>query len=98
MLFVYILFCADGTYYTGLTNDLRRRIAEHQGGRNKKSYTYKRLPVELVFKAEFTDANYAIAFEKKIKKWSAAKKEALIHGNFHFLPELAKKKNWNKSK
>ena len=96
MYYVYILLCADSTYYTGITKDLRRRMAEHQSGINKKSYTYKRLPVELAYHAKFTDPMTAILFEKKIKKWSVAKKEALIHGEFRVLPELSKKKNWSK--
>ena len=96
MFYVYVLLCLDGTYYTGITNNLRRRIAEHQSGLNKKSYTFKRRPVELVYKVMFTDVIEAIAFEKKIKKWSVAKKEALIAGRFEILPELSKKKNWKK--
>ena len=54
-------------------------------------YTASRLPVELVFYAEFTDINMAIEKEKQIKKWSRAKKIALINGDFDNLPNLAKK-------
>lgn len=91
MYYVYILICSDSTYYTGITNNLRRRLIEHNSGINKKSYTFRRRPVDLVYHAKFTDPTAAIQFEKKIKKWSVAKKQALINGDFKSLPELAKK-------
>lgn len=90
--FVYLLKCNDGNYYTGVTNDVSRRLAEHQSGDEPKSYTFKRRPVKLVFFAEFSNIDYAIEKEKQIKKWSKAKKEALIEGKFELLPELSKKK------
>ena len=90
--YVYILKCSDNTYYTGITSNLNRRILEHQSGKNLDAYTYSRRPLALVFYAEFTDINLAIAKEKQIKKWSRAKKEALINNEFERLPNLAKKK------
>jgi putative endonuclease len=90
--YVYILKCRDGRYYTGITNDLERRVAEHQAGRNPNSYTASRLPVELVFNEFFNDVNQAIAFEKTIKKWSRKKKEALINKGYGNLPNLARKR------
>jgi len=90
--YVYILKCADGTFYTGITSNLTKRIESHQSGAYKGSYTSRRRPVELVFYCEFTDPNMAIDSEKQIKKWSAAKKRALIDGEFEKLPNLAKKK------
>jgi putative endonuclease len=90
--FVYILKCNDNTYYTGVTNDVQRRFLEHQNGDDVDSYTYKRRPVELVFYAEFSDIRTAIEKEKQVKKWSKAKKEALINNQFDLLPELSKKK------
>lgn len=89
--FVYLLRCSDNTYYTGVTNDVYRRLAEHQSGDDIHSYTYKRRPVQLVFFAEFSDINSAIEKEKQIKKWSKAKKEALINEKFELLPGLSKK-------
>ncbi|MFD2725155.1 GIY-YIG nuclease family protein [Hyunsoonleella rubra] len=89
---VYILKCSDNTYYTGITSTLEKRIIEHQTGRHIESYTYNRRPVHLVFYAEFTNPEVAISSEKQIKKWSRAKKEALINGEFEKLPNLAKKK------
>ncbi|MGK0127880.1 MAG: putative endonuclease [Candidatus Azotimanducaceae bacterium] len=90
--YVYILKCADQTYYTGITSNLTKRIFEHESGKHKDSYTSTRRPIELVFYGEFTDINTAIEKEKKVKKWSRTKKEALINGNFEDLPNLAKKK------
>jgi putative endonuclease len=90
--YVYILKCSDKTYYTGVTSNLSKRILEHMSGKYIGSYTYNRRPVKLVFYAEFTDIRIAIDHEKKIKKWSKAKKEALIHGEYEKLPNLAKKK------
>ncbi|WP_179018558.1 GIY-YIG nuclease family protein [Winogradskyella forsetii] len=90
--YVYILKCSDASYYTGVTSNLTKRFSEHQIGKHKDSYTYKRRPLELVFYAKFTDINLAIESEKQIKKWSRAKKEALINGDFDKLPNLAKKR------
>lgn len=84
--------CSDKSYYTGFTNDLERRINEHNGGVNPASYTYTRRPVELVFYYEFNDVNQAIKFEKQIKGWSRKKKEAIINDNWELLPELSKNK------
>lgn len=89
--YVYILKCSDGTYYTGFTSNLEKRFVEHQTGKYKDSYTYSRRPLNLFFYAEFTDPNIAIEKEKQIKKWSKAKKEALINNEFEKLPNLSKK-------
>ena len=90
--YVYILRCSDGTYYTGVTSELNKRIIEHKSGKYNDSYTFRRRPLELVFYAEFTDINQAILVEKQIKKWSKVKKEALINDNLDDLPNLAKKR------
>ena len=76
--FVYIVRCDDGSYYTGITNDARRRADEHNIGLDTHCYTYTRRPVELVYAADFSDVNDAIRWEKQIKGWSRRKKEALI--------------------
>lgn len=89
--FVYILKCNDNTYYTGVTNNIERRVAAHQEGTDKKSYTYKRRPIQLVFYEEFSSIDFAIEKEKQIKKWSKKKKEALINKQFDKLPLLSKK-------
>tara|TARA_R110002050_G_scaffold184989_4_gene318835 strand:+ start:9765 stop:10055 length:291 start_codon:yes stop_codon:yes gene_type:complete len=90
--YVYILKCSDNTYYTGITSNLDKRITEHKYGKHIDSYTYKRRPINLEFYAEFTNVELAIQTEKQIKKWSRAKKEALIKNEFEKLPNLAKKK------
>ena len=89
---VYILKCSDNTYYTGITSDLEKRIESHQNGKYKDSYTSSRRPVKLVYHCDFTEAGKAIEVEKQIKKWSRAKKQALISGEFENLPNLSKKK------
>ena len=76
--FVYIVKCSDNSYYTGLTNDLDRRLGEHQSGKNKDSYTFDKRPVQLMWFETFNDVLNAIAIEKQIKGWSRRKKEALI--------------------
>jgi len=88
--FVYILLCSDNSYYTGVTNDLERRFYEHQNGTDPKSYTFKRRPLKMVFSEIFNDVNQAIAFEKQVKGWLRGKKEAIINGDWHLLPELSK--------
>ena len=88
---VYILLCSDNTYYTGVTNDLDRRLAEHMEATNRKSYTARRRPLKLVFYQSFDQIDDAIEAEKQIKKWSVAKKRALINSDFDLLPELSRK-------
>ena len=90
--YVYILKCSDDTFYVGMTNDIERRFIEHQEGKNPSSYTYNRRPVELVFYTSFSNVEMAIEFEKQIKKWSRAKKLALIEGRYEDLVNLAKKR------
>jgi putative endonuclease len=88
--FVYIIRCNDGSYYTGVTNELERRFEEHQHGENVTCYTFKRRPLELVFCERFEDINQAIAFEKQVKGWRREKKEALINNRWDLLPGLSK--------
>lgn len=95
---VYILLCADDSYYTGMTNNLKQRIREHDEGINEGSYTSNRRPVKLVWWQDYKYVDQAIAREKQIKGWSRIKKEALINGVSQILPTLAKKKFANKKK
>ena len=76
---VYILRCGDGTLYTGITNDLPRRLAAHSSGRGAK-YTRGRLPVELVWHEEQPDKSAALRRELQIKALSRAEKLRLITG------------------
>ncbi|WP_460723469.1 GIY-YIG nuclease family protein [Microbacterium aureliae] len=82
---VYILECADGTYYTGSTIDLDRRLAEHQSGEGAV-YTRKRRPVRLVWCAEHDRVEDAFGWEKRIQGWSRAKKQLLIAERYAELP------------
>ena len=90
--YVYILRCSDKTYYTGISSQLFKRLTAHNSGKYFGSYTYYRRPVELVYYCEFTSVEQAIEVEKKLKKWSRAKKEALINNEFEKLPNLCKKR------
>jgi putative endonuclease len=89
---VYIVECKDWSYYIGITNDLERRLWEHNTGYDENCYSYSRRPVELKYFEIFTDANQAIAREKQLKGWSRKKKQALITQNFDKLKDLAKSK------
>ena len=90
--YVYILKCSDNSYYTGITNDVERRINEHNDGLNPECYTYKRRPVTLVFYQEFGEVEQATLFEKQVKGWIRKKKEAIINNQWELLPELSMNK------
>jgi predicted GIY-YIG superfamily endonuclease len=85
---VYILRCADGSYYTGHTDNLEKRVAEHQAG-EVEGYTSTRLPVTLVFSQEFPSREEALACERQIKGWSRKKKEALLRSDWVEMSRLA---------
>src|SRR6185436_9020123 len=91
MAWMYILKCADDSYYVGSTKNLDLRISQHQSGKGSR-YTSGRLPVELVYGEEYDRIADAYAREKQVQNWSRAKREALIDGNLDVLPPLAKKK------
>ena len=86
---MYILECADGSYYTGSTKNLELRLAQHQAGEGA-NHTKKRLPVELVYFEEFKRIDEAFYREKQVQGWSRKKKEALIKGEFDKLSDLSK--------
>ena len=88
--YVYIVACSDGSYYTGVTNNLERRIAEHNEGVDQTCYTFKRRPVGLKYEEHFNNIQNAIAYEKQLKGWSRKKKEALFKGDYQSIRELAK--------
>lgn len=89
---LYILLCADGSYYTGSANNLSLRLAQHQAGEGC-TYTRSRLPVELVYTQEFSSEHEAFLRERQVKGWSRAKKQALIRGDFDALVELSKSRS-----
>src|SRR6516164_7687375 len=91
--FIYILHCADGSYYTGITHrSVEERVSEHAQGLIEGSYTASRLPVKLVFSEYYERIDEAIAAERRIKGWSRAKKEAYMRGDFARLSLLARRK------
>ena len=85
---VYMLRCADRSYYTGHTDNLEVRIAKHQLG-EVPGYTQTRRPIELVFAEEFSSRTDAFFREQQTKGWSRKKKEALIRGDWAELVRLA---------
>jgi len=97
---VYILLCSDGSYYTGSTDDIDRRLFEHQEGFSPTAYTFRRRPVKLVWSEEVATIDEALLHEYQIKGWSRAKKEALIKGDFQAIHEIVRdeRKRREKSK
>ena len=87
---VYILRCADNSYYTGHTDNLEQRIAKHEAG-EIEGYTSTRLPVKVVFSEEFPTREEALACERQIKGWSRRKKEALMRGDWAEVSRLSRR-------
>lgn len=77
---VYILECADGTYYTGVSDDPARRLAEHNSGKGAKYICKSRRPARLVFDGVYKNRRAAMWAEREIKKLSHEQKENLIMG------------------
>ncbi len=90
---LYILRCSDGSFYIGITRTaLELRIAQHNAG-TLGGYTATRRPVVLVFSQWFDRITDAIENERKLKKWSRAKKEAFIRSDFGALRELSARRS-----
>jgi len=89
--FVYILLCADNSFYIGLTNNIKRRVLRHSTEYYPKSYTSKRLPIELLYKEIYNCFYKANKREIQLKGWTRIKKIALIENDFSALPGLSKK-------
>ena len=87
--YMYILECADGSYYTGSTTNLELRLQQHQSGEGA-NHTRKRLPVQLVYYEEFDRIDEAFYREKQVQGWSRRKKEALMENRANDLPLLSK--------
>jgi predicted GIY-YIG superfamily endonuclease len=85
-----MLLCADGSYYVGHTDNLEKRLYEHQNPLFD-IYTASRLPVKLVFHQQFDSRDEAFAMERRVKKWSRMKKLALINKDFEMISLFAKK-------
>ncbi len=86
---VYILQCSDGSYYTGVTNDLERRIWEHNTGFNNSCYTYAKRPLILKYYETSKYIKQAILREKQLEGWSKKKKEALFKEDWDELIRLS---------
>ncbi len=96
--YLYILKCSDGSYYIGTTRaSLEIRVAQHNAG-TFGGYTASRRPVTLVYSEWFERITDAIEAERKLKKWSRAKKEAFMKGNMATLQELSKRKSTHPSR
>jgi len=87
---VYILRCADGSYYTGHTDNLEQRIGQHDAGAIE-GYTHSRRPVTLMWSQDFPTRLEALESERQVKDWSRKKKEALFRSDWEALSAAAKK-------
>jgi predicted GIY-YIG superfamily endonuclease len=92
MFWVYILRCADGSYYTGHTDNLEMRIGMHQAG-ECVGYTTTRRPLELVWSQDCATREEALSAERQIKGWSRKKKEAMMCGDWAEVSRLAQSKS-----
>ncbi len=90
--YTYMLQCRDGSYYTGSTQDLRRRVWQYQRGAGAH-YTAQRLPVRLVYFETYSRVDIAFKREKQLQGWSRKKKEALMAGREDLLHGRAACKN-----
>jgi putative endonuclease len=88
---VYLLRCADGSYYVGHTDDLEKRIAEHQRG-DMAGYTATWRPVQLVHAESFTTREEALGAERQLKGWSRKKKEAWARGDWAEVSRLGERR------
>ena len=99
LIWVYILQCADGSYYVGTYrgDDLATRVAEHNQAKYPGAYTASRRPVVLAWAQEFPRYDDAVVFERQIKGWSRRKKEAVSRGDWAALPVLSKNRQTDQS-
>ena len=79
--YVYLIECNDGSYYTGITNDLEARLWELETGVHRNSYTFTRRPVQLKYFELYHEILTAIEREKQLKGWSRKKKRGLVNGD-----------------
>ena len=89
---LYILECADGSLYIGHTDDIDQRLAQHDQG-NGCAYTSTRQPVRLIHREGFETRYEALGMERKLKRWTRAKKLAYIRGDWQAVSELARGKH-----
>jgi predicted GIY-YIG superfamily endonuclease len=91
MWYVYVLQCSDSSFYVGHANNLIERVNLHDAGRAAR-WTSCRLPVKLIYNEVFETEQQAINRERQIKKWSRAKKQALISADKNALKELSRRR------
>ena len=77
--YLYVLLCADGTYYTGITTDIKRRLVEHNTSTRGAKYTKTRRPVEIVYWTRFQGRSSAQKAEHKFKQLTRKQKEKVIN-------------------
>jgi len=80
MPYMYMLECCDGSFYTGSTRNIEKRLRDHQRGKGAR-YTRSRLPVRLIYCEEYERVKDAYRREKQVQSWTRSKKKALIEGN-----------------
>ncbi|MBE9578923.1 MULTISPECIES: GIY-YIG nuclease family protein [Moraxella] len=90
MFWVYILQCSDDSFYVGHSDDLQKRLYEHETGLFSTCYTFNKRPIQLVFTEQFESRENALARERQLKGWSRAKKIALINSDWDKLILLSK--------
>ena len=90
--YVYILRCADDSFYVGAARDLNERVKAHNTGRGA-AYTFKHRPVYLVYPEVFDTETAAVTRERQLKHWSHKKKQALVHANLEGLKHLSKSRS-----
>ncbi|HEY4440617.1 MAG TPA: GIY-YIG nuclease family protein [Candidatus Elarobacter sp.] len=86
---VYVLLCRDGSFYIGSTSKLQQRIAQHHAGSFRSCYTFDRRPLKVVHVSEYGTADEAFTAERKLKRWSHAKKAAFVQQDFDALRRIS---------
>ena len=89
--YIYILLCRDGSYYVGHTDNIEVRLSQHEQRYFPYCYTARRLPVKLVFVQTTSSRSEALEAERKIKRWTRIRKQALIDGDFELLMKLGRR-------
>jgi putative endonuclease len=97
MFWVYMLRCADRSFYLGHTDNLERRVNDHIRGIYSSCYAFSRRPVELVYSQEFASRAESLLMERQIKGWNRAKKIALIAGDWMEISRLSNFKYGDKN-
>ncbi len=87
--YVYLLKCADGSYFSGITNDIDRKLKEHCLGQKSGCWTYSRRPLKLVFLTSSDDPGWALDLDKRIKKWKRSRKRTVVSETFDAFPGLS---------